>query len=316
MSRGTIGIVVRERDVPAEVAAIARYEAAGVPAAWMTTGGLGPDAITTFAAAAVQTERILLGTCIVPLFPRHPLAMAQQVSVVAALAPGRFRLGIGPSHGASVEATFGIPFKAPLTHLREYITILKRAFAGEVVDVDGTHYHAHGKLGQPPREPVPVMGAALRANAFRLCGEIADGAITWLCPLPYVRDIAVPAIEGGAQAAKRPAPPLIAHVPFSISTDVNAVRAAARQQLASYPRMPFYARMFQDAGMAEASRGEWSDEMIDRIVAHGSTDQVGEQLRAFVEAGAGEVLAMPVLVEGDREAQLASAAELLGKLAS
>ncbi|MHB8573953.1 MAG: LLM class flavin-dependent oxidoreductase [Dehalococcoidia bacterium] len=250
-----------------------------------------------------------------PTYPRHPLVMVQQAQVVAALAPGRLRLGIGPSHKPGVEGTFGYAFKAPLGHLREYITILKAALDDGSVEFDGRWYHAHGRIGTPPSLPVPVMASALRLNAFRLCGEIADGAITWLCPLPYVRDAALPAMRAGAGEAGRPAPPLVAHVPFCLSGDAAAVRAAARQQLAGYPRLPYYAQMMVDAGLPEAAEGQWSDAMVDAIVLHGDEQAVAGRLRAFLDAGASELIAMPVIAGADRRAELDRSAAFLAGLA-
>ena len=74
-----IGIAVVGRDSSEVVERIQQAEEMGIPAAWLTTGGAGRDALTLFAAAAVQTKRILLGTCITPTWPRHPVAVAQQV---------------------------------------------------------------------------------------------------------------------------------------------------------------------------------------------------------------------------------------------
>ncbi len=314
MSAGTIGLHVQERDAAATLAAIERYEQMGVPAAWLTTGGVGADGLTIFAAAAARTRRILLGTCIIPILPRHPLVVVQQTAAIASLAPGRFRLGLGPSHKPGVEGQFGIPFEKPLGHLREYLRIVKSALNEGGADFDGDFYHAHGRMAAPLAEPVPVMASALRVNAFRLCGELADGAITWLCPLPYVRDVALPALRQGAAAAARAAPPLVAHVPVCVSEDAAAVRAAARQQLAGYPRLPYYATMLRDAGYEEAMRGEWSDAMIDEVVAHGDEAAVGARLRRFIDAGAGELIVTPIPVGDDRRASLDRTAALLAAL--
>jgi F420-dependent oxidoreductase-like protein len=314
VGKGTIGIAVQEADAAAALAAIERYDAAGVAAAWLTTGGIGPDALTTFAAAATRTEKILLGTAITPLYPRHPLVVVQQVSVIASLAPGRFRLGVGPSHKPGVEAMFGIPFEAPLGHLREYLGILRAALYEGAVDVDGRFYHAHGRLPARPTAPVPIMASALRANAFRLCGEVADGAISWLCPLSYLRDVAVPALREGSARAGRDAPPLVAHVPICLSTNPEEVLDAASQQLANYPKLPYYAQMMVDSGLADAVKGEWSREMVETIVAHGDEQTVARRLQAFFDAGATEIIAAPVTV-GERRRSLDQAAEFLSSTA-
>ena len=83
---------------------IVAAEQAGIEAAWMTSGGVAPDPLAVFAAAAGRTTSIKFGTCIIPTFPRHPLALVQGAVVVDSLAPGRLRLGVGPSHQVSIEA--------------------------------------------------------------------------------------------------------------------------------------------------------------------------------------------------------------------
>ena len=124
MADRLVGVAVGGPTIREIQAMILRAEELGIHAAWMTTGGARPDSITAFAATAGLTERIKLGTSIVPTYPRHPLVMVQQAQIVATLAPGRFRLGVGPSHRPTIEA-MGIDFNAPLGHLREYLQILK-----------------------------------------------------------------------------------------------------------------------------------------------------------------------------------------------
>jgi len=87
----------------AALALIVRAEQHGVPAVWSTVGGTTPDALTLFAAAATRTHQIALGTAIMPIYPSHPLVLAD-------LAPGRLRLGLGPSHRPTIEGMFGLPF--------------------------------------------------------------------------------------------------------------------------------------------------------------------------------------------------------------
>src|SRR6476620_2561320 len=119
------GLVVRRPNPIATVEAIVQAEERGVPAIWSTVGGTGPDAVTVFAAAAARTTTIGLGTAIVPTYPRHPIALATQALALDGVAPGRFRLGIGPSHRPTIEGMFGIPMGSPLDHLREYLTVLR-----------------------------------------------------------------------------------------------------------------------------------------------------------------------------------------------
>ena len=142
MSEKLIGVAISGNNADEVLARIERSERAGIPAAWMTTGGARIDSITLMAAAAGRTEKIKFGTSVVPTFPRHPLVMVQQAQVVAQLAPGRFRLGVGPSHRPAMRS-MGIRMNNPLGHLREYLQILKALLPTGKVDFDGEFYQAH-----------------------------------------------------------------------------------------------------------------------------------------------------------------------------
>jgi alkanesulfonate monooxygenase SsuD/methylene tetrahydromethanopterin reductase-like flavin-dependent oxidoreductase (luciferase family) len=96
---------------------IAEADAAGIDAVWLQAGGVSADPLTLFAAAATRSTRVQLGTAIIPTWPRHPLALAQQALVVESLAPGRLVLGVGPSTPGAMRA-FGVDFHHPLAHVR------------------------------------------------------------------------------------------------------------------------------------------------------------------------------------------------------
>jgi len=308
-----VGVHIMGFTAPQAVDGIVAAEQAGIEAAWLTVGGIAPDPFAIFSAAALKTDKILLGTSIVPTFPRHPLSMAQGAIAVDQFAPGRLRLGVGPSHKPSIEGQWGIPFERPLEHLREYLTILRAILQEGAVDFQGKRFGAHARIAGPTR--VTVMASALRPNGFKVCGELAEGAISWVCPLPYLRDVAVPAIAEGAAKAGRQAPPLIAHIPVAVTEDAEGVREGARRQIGFYPRVPFYSQMFQDAGFPEAREGELSDRMIDALVIHGTAEAVKERLRGVGAFGAAEILAMPILSANDKDTQ-ANTLKALGELSA
>jgi F420-dependent oxidoreductase-like protein len=314
MHQQLIGVAVRGNDVHEILAQIECAEHVGIQAAWLTgpTGGARLDNLTTLAVAAARTQHIKLGTSIVPTFPRHPLVMVHQTQVVAQLAPGRFRLGVGPSHRPLMEA-MGIHFTSPLGHLREYLHICKALLQTGRVAFDGTYYKAHDTIPKPLE--VPVMASALQRGSFELCGEAADGAISWLCPLPYLRDVALPALRAGAEHAGRPVPPLIAHAPVCVHEHAAEVRAAFREQLPLYPRLPFYQRMLMAAGFPEAAEGTWSDAMIDAVVLWGDETHVAARLNDLFACSAAEILALPVHAGSERSASLDRTMRLLGHVA-
>jgi F420-dependent oxidoreductase-like protein len=311
MTNAVVGVNLAEPTANETADQIVRAEQAGIPAYWLTIGPQDP--MITFAAAAVRTSSILLGTSIVPTFPRHPLALAMQAIALAQLAPGRFRLGVGPSHQPTMESMWGIPFEKPLGHLREYVSVLRAALTTGEVATEGPRFRVHTKIVNPPQ--VPIMISALREPSFRLAGQIADGAISWVSPAAYLKDVAIPAIAEGARKAGRPAPPLIAHCFVVASEDEQAVREIAQQRASNYPRLPFYSAMFQGAGYPEAKDGTLSDRMIDAIVIHGNEEDIAGGLQTFVDAGAGEVIATVLPVGTDRQASIDRAFKAIARLA-
>lgn len=311
MDGTTIGLAIGGAKVQEVQSAIQRAEGLGIDAVWMTTGGARLDSITTFAATAGGTQKVKLGTSIVPIYPRHPLVMVQQVQVVAQAAPGRFRLGIGTSHRPTMR-NMGIQMPRPLGHLRDYLRILKALLQKGQVDYQGEYFQAQDRIPEPV--DVPVMASALRRGAFELCGAEADGAISWVCPGSYLRDVALPALKKGADQAGRPVPPLIAHVPVCVHDNPNEVRTAFREQFSVYPTLPFYRRMLIDAGYPEAAEGTWSDAMIDGLVIHGDEAGVTAGLGNLVSYGAGEILVSPILAGSERGASLDRTLRLLGQV--
>ena len=238
---------------------------------------------------------------------------AQQAQVLDQLAPGRLRLGVGPSHRPTMRAMFGYNLRAPLTNLREYLQILRALLHEGSVDFDGQEYTAHASIPNPA--PIPVMASALQEGSFELCGAEADGAISWVSPAAYLRDKALPAMRRGSDQAGRETPPLIAHAPVCISANPDATRLAVQQQLSNYPRLPFYQQMWAAAGYPEAAEETWSDGMIAATVLAGDADTVGERMTAMLNMGIAELLVTPVTAGDDPAADLEQTVSLLGKVA-
>ena len=313
MAEKRLGVVVSAPDSPAVLTSIADLEQRGIPAAWLTSAGAGgADPLGVFVGAALRTQHIQLGTAITQTFPRHPIAVVQQVLVLAQLAPGRFRLGLGTSGRAGMEQTYGVNFRAPLGHLQEYLRIVKALLHTGSVDVAGRYYQARTRIAAPI--DVPVMAAALGPKAYELCGAEADGAISWVCPGSYLRDVALPALHRGAASVGRPAP-LIAHAPVCVHDRAEEVRAAVRQQFGGFARAPFYQNMFRAAGFPEVSQETWSDAMIDAVALWGDEARVAEGIAGLFALGATEILVSPVPAGDDRAASLERTLRLLPQVA-
>lgn len=302
LSRGSARDLVRQ---------VREAEQRGLTQVWSTVGGLTADPVTAYAAAGAATERVAMGTAVVPTYPRHPAVLAAQAIAITHLAPDRLRLGVGPSHKPTIEGSLGLPMGRPLDHLREYVAILHGLLWDGAVDVAGDYFTVKAALPgnvAPPRTPVPV--SALGPKAFRLAGEVADGAISWLAPVDYLVGTALPALQAGADAAGRARPPLIAHVPVAASTDPEAVRAVFRARFPVYAKLPFYAAMFAGAGYPVTDRGEMSDALIADLVVSGTPDAIRSRLEAIQARGIDELMVMPVPI-ADEATEVAAISEML-----
>jgi F420-dependent oxidoreductase-like protein len=313
--RDRIGLSVPTFNAAATLQTIVAAEEAGLAQVWAIQVPPAPDILSMFAAAVAQTATIRVGTSIVPTYPRHPLVMAQTALTLHDLAPGRFRMGIGPSHRPTIEGVYGLPMPSPLEHLREYVGVLRALLWEGRAEHEGHFYKLKAYLPRVPQTPILV--SALREGAFRLAGEISDGAISWMCPPQYLLGKARSAMkegaaEGGGRAG-RPVPPLVAHVPVVLSEDRDAVHAAAHRNLDRYARLPFYAAMFENAGLPVTSDNTLSEELIDNLVVSGDEAIVAERLSALLESGLDELLVQSVAIE-DADGELGRLMQVLGRL--
>lgn len=281
-------MVVQPDEASATLEMIGMADRARVDTVWLTAGRLRPDALTVMAAATQTTSRVRLGTAVIPIWPRHPLAVAQQIRALESLAPGRIRLGVGPSTTAAMSP-YGADFRRPLGHLREYVTVLRSLFETARVDFQGDFLRAKGRIPRPL--PTPVLASALGEGAFRFCGEITDGAITWVCPPRYVKSTGLRALQSGAASMDRDPPPVVLCVPTLVSDDIGAVQQAAQQHVAMYTRFQYYREMFQTAGYPPRD-GPISNALVKELVVHGSVGEVAARLRAL--ASWSEVMAFPL----------------------
>ncbi|MGC4105547.1 MAG: LLM class flavin-dependent oxidoreductase [Thermomicrobiales bacterium] len=298
-----------------QLAAIQLAASRGVEQVWSTVGGPAPDPVTTLAAAAATTERIRLGTSVVPIYPIHPITLAAQALALEGLAPGRIRLGIGTSHKPSVEGMYGLQMNRPLAYLREYLTVLRALLWQGDVNHTGEFFTVKASLAPGATLPrTPILISALRENAFRLAGELSDGAITWVTPVEYILNTAIPALERGAERARRKErPPVVAHIPVAISRDRDAARNAFRAQFPIYSKLPFYQAMFKDAGYPVTAKQEMTDELVDALCVSGNPATVTYRLQQLREAGLDELIVSHVVVQDEAE-ELAQLSEILADL--
>jgi len=218
-------------------------EARGFHTLWMANI-FGFDAITTLATLGRETSRLELGTAVVPTYPRHPTAIAQQAVTAGVAAGGRFTLGIGLSHKVVIEDMLGLSYAKPARHMREYLEILAPLLRGEVVQHEGAEYTTRNlKIDVPGAQKVGLVVAALGPAMLKLAGKHADGTITWTTGPRTLAEHIGPAIRQAARAASRPA-----GLPIVLPQDADAAKEVIAKQLAIYGQLPSYRAMLDREG--------------------------------------------------------------------
>jgi F420-dependent oxidoreductase-like protein len=311
-----VGFVVERTSAATAIKEIVAAEEAGIRQIWMNQAYLDP--LTIFAAAATKTSEVRLGTAIVQTYPRHPLALAQQVLVLNDIAPGRLRLGIGPSHSPIMEGIFGLAQRKPLVHLREYVEVLRAVLWEGKVNHHGEFFNVvvtpGGLVASSNTVRLPILVSALGEKAFQLAGEITDGALSWLCPVPYLLHTGLPALRKGATIAGRSAspPPLVAHVLVALTTDRNLAMAAGHQSIDFYTRLPFYVKMFTSAGFPTTLSSTAPDTLVDSLVISGNEDTVTARFSELLASGLDELMVtlLPIKDTGEQFRLMHSIAEL------
>jgi F420-dependent oxidoreductase-like protein len=269
----------------------------------------GEDALTSLAQLAAVTSRIRIGTSIVPVFARSPANLAMTALNMDRMSEGRFFLGLGTSGQLVIQDLHGEAFRKPLTRMREYIDILRKAMRGERLDHDGEFFHTQRfRLRiQPYRPDLPIYIASLSPPSLRLTGELADG---WL-PIylaPSRIEAAVAELKAGAEDAGRSLEDIAIspQVSIYVTDDIAAARDRERPHIAFYigGMGVFYHQYMHRIGFgAEADRVREAylarerdraaqlvtDEMVDAMTIIGNPQQCRDQMQRFFDVGVREI---------------------------
>jgi probable F420-dependent oxidoreductase len=252
----------------------------------------GVDAFTPLALASQWAPQLRLGTAIAGIYTRAPVALAVSAATLAALAPGRFVMGIGTSSQVAVEQWNGIPFEKPYQRARDMLQFLRAALAGQKVSQDYETFSVHGfRLDPAPEVPPALALAALRPGMVRLAAKESDAAITnWLAPadVPRIREVAGPDCE------------LVARIFVCPTADAEMARNIGRRVLAAYLTVPVYAKFHEWLGRGELlapMQAAWAkgdrrgalavipDELVDDLVVHGPLPACRERVAEYQAAG-------------------------------
>jgi F420-dependent oxidoreductase-like protein len=255
----------------------------------------GRDSLTVLMAYASRTERVRLGTGVMPIYSRTPVATAQSFATLDEFSGGRAVVGLGVSHRPVVEGWYGSEIGKPATEMREYLGIVRAIFRGEDPP-QGERFRSWFRFaGFEPRADIPIYIAALSPAMLRLAGELADGVMLWLCDPAYIREVVIPTVTEGRERAGKGIEgfDVVAAVPSAVTGDPGEARGRLRQELIPYFSLPFYRKMLERSGYEEEVKGfdergvdAISDRYLDSLAAIGSAGEAAASVRRYRDAGA------------------------------
>ncbi|CAM5678583.1 F420-dependent glucose-6-phosphate dehydrogenase [Streptomyces violarus] len=161
---------------------VVEAERLGLDVCWVAEAW-GSDAPSALGFYAARTERMLLGSAVMQVGTRTPVALAQTAITLSNLSGGRFLLGLGPSGPQVMEGLHGVPFARPLARMRETVEIVRQVLAGGKISYSGSEFRiplpggeaVPMRLSLRAEHAVPVYLAALSPAMLRLTGQVADG---------------------------------------------------------------------------------------------------------------------------------------------
>ncbi|MFM7272361.1 MAG: LLM class flavin-dependent oxidoreductase, partial [Gammaproteobacteria bacterium] len=215
----------------AELADDLGYDSFWIPEAW------GYEVFTLLTEIALRTKRIKLGTGIVNVFSRSHALLAMSAATVDEISEGRLILGLGTSGMRVIEGLHARQFQKPLTHLRDAIRVLRTLLAGGKLTEAGaklTEYRPFELAMTPRRREIPIYVAALKEEAIRSVGEMADGWLPTFWPYQEMARGRQWIAEGAARVGRDPSAVCAAPFTTVLPMGVELARSAAKEIIAFY----------------------------------------------------------------------------------
>lgn len=254
----------------------------GVDQIWLPQEPDQRDATVTANGYLHAAPNATVGTAVLPVYPRHPVAMAQAALTLADFSDGRFILGLGYSHKFINEYMLGYEQGPPIGVMREYLAIVRGLIRDGSIAYEGRHFTARAQYAGF-RHPVPVFLAALRPQMIRLAVEHGDGIVLWLCTPRFVRERITPHVEKACvEFGKDPADfQVVTVLPTHTGADADQALARFSQTVKAYRLIPYY------RGVLEAY-GDIDPEQLSLI---GTEEHIRARMQEFREAGCTPVIA-------------------------
>lgn len=332
-------------------AEVAELEKAGLDLVWVAEA-YGLDSPSLMGYLAALTERVEIGSAILPIYSRTPTLIAMTAAGIDTLSEGRFHLGLGSSGPQVIEGWHGVPFDAPIGRTREIIDVCRKVWARQEPLVhQGTHYSIPlppgqgtglGKalkiIGHPVRPSIPIWVAALGERNVAMTAELADGWIPMLFLPERAGDVWGASLAAGLAKRDPDLGPLRITagglLAIGEGDDVQALRDVSRPMVALYvggmgaKGRNFYndvARRYGFEKEAEAIQDLYlegkkaeaealvPDELLEATSLCGPEGYVAERVAAFREAGVTHLQVVPMPVGEQTAADLiAKARDLAG----
>jgi len=261
----------------------------------------GNDCFTPLAVLA-GTTNMRLGTAIANVYTRGPATLAQSAASIAECAPGRFEFGIGSGSQPIVELWNDGKFTKPATRVKEMVTFLRQALAGERVVFNGETFSVNGfRISRPVTHPPKIHVAALREGMLKVAGEVGDGAIiNWLSAEDCKKSVAV-VREAATKAGRDPAAiEITARLMINIDPPSAEADTMRRRHINAYLNVPVYKSFHQWLGRTEALATMWDswdsgdrkgavaaipENVVDDLIIHGSASERNEHVQRYLAAG-------------------------------
>ncbi|HAK52751.1 MAG TPA: hypothetical protein DCM54_12735 [Gammaproteobacteria bacterium] len=275
-------------------------EAEGYDDVWFADTGM--DSLTMASAVAVQTDRVRIGTAIIPVFTRAPAVFAATAHVLNQVSDGRFILGLGSSSQTMMENWNGQVFEKPLTRVKETTQLVRSMLTGEKSDFDGATIHSHGYRQPPlPEGNPPIYLAGLRGKMLEMAAEVGDGVIVNLFPRSFfptmLEHIRIGAERGGKKLEDVE---IVCRHQVAVTDDPATAKDNLRSHFAPYYATPVYNNFLAWSGnedkaktiaegWAERDRnkttGAMDDELVDEIASIGSAEECHDRIREYADMG-------------------------------
>lgn len=292
-----VGLFVGTQNLDQFVAEVREGADLGFSAAWVPQI-FGLDALAAIGIAGREVQGIDFGTGVLPIYPLHPMRMAESALTAQAATGGRLTLGIGLSHQVVVENMWGYSFDKPARAMKEYLSALLPLLRDKAVAFEGETLKAMGQLQHGNVEAPPVLVAALAPRMLELAGTVTDGTVTWMTGPKTVGGHIVPRITEAADRAGRPAPRVVVALPTAVTDDEASVRERAANAFVIYGGLPSYRAMLDREG-AEGPAD---------VAIVGDAASVRAQIEGVFAQGATDFVLVPF---AERERTLEAVAELI-----